>query len=161
MDSMMILKFCYPLPKGNILRFQQKLRVYLAISIILHLPNPHLQKMMYKLSCDIWNLKHVETNKTCGEEELHTRELSYPTWGKGTSSSKLPWLGISWFPVGYIYIYQISNVDLKTQTNMWGEQLEHSQHDNCFTFSQAHVHSMSGAFINLLIWQTKNHHPCR
>ena len=61
----------------------------------------------------------------------------------------------------YIYIYQISNVDLKTQTNMWGEQLEHSQHDNCFTFSQAHVHSMSGAFINLLIWQTKNHHPCR
>ena len=61
----------------------------------------------------------------------------------------------------YIYIYQISNVDLKTQTNMWGEQVEHSQHDNFFTFSQAHVHSMSGAFIDLLTWQTKNHHPCR
>ena len=29
-----------------------------------------------------------------------SRELTYPTWGKGKSSSKVPFLGICWFPGG-------------------------------------------------------------
>ena len=36
---------------------------------------------------------------------IPSRELTYPTWGKGKSFSRIPWVGICWFPGGYSYFF--------------------------------------------------------
>ena len=40
------------------------------------------------------------------KKKIPSRELTYPTFGKGKSSSKVPWEGICWFPGGY-FLYPL------------------------------------------------------
>ena len=40
-------------------------------------------------------------------QNIPSRELTYPTWGKGKSSSKVPFYGICQFPGGYPILFQV------------------------------------------------------
>ena len=48
-------------------------------------------KMSWGEICDLGKLTAKAPENWCLEYNLPSRELTYPTWGKGKSSSKVPW----------------------------------------------------------------------